>query len=138
MFVSKYCKDQTLLKIRLIYDKPLFGGQPPLTGHLPIPRGWPLHVLNEGSTFYVSSLIFFSFRYSDFCQSPKLPENPTLRPWLHEIGTLVKYPAIIQTISLSPSKLSICSNQGEQRENAQERPADFSQLTELAGRLTIF
>ena len=67
--------------------------------------------------------IFFSFRYSDFCQSPKLPENPTLRPWLHETGTLVKYPATIQTISLSPSKLSICSKQGEQRENAQERAA---------------
>ena len=36
-----------LLKIMLIYDKPLLSGQPPLGGHLLVPRGWPL---NEGST----------------------------------------------------------------------------------------
>ena len=27
----------------LIYDKPLLSGQPPLSGHLPVLRGWPLN-----------------------------------------------------------------------------------------------
>ena len=29
-----------LLKIMLIYDKPLLSGQTPLNGHLPVPRGY--------------------------------------------------------------------------------------------------
>ena len=32
-----------LLKITLFYDKHLLSGQPPLSGHLPVPRGWPLN-----------------------------------------------------------------------------------------------
>ena len=31
----------------VIYDKPLFSGQPPLSEHLPVPRGW---LLNGRST----------------------------------------------------------------------------------------
>ena len=27
----------------LIYDKPLLSGQPLLSDHLPVPRGWPLN-----------------------------------------------------------------------------------------------
>ena len=33
-------KVMLLLKIMLIYDEPLLNGQPPLSGHLPVPRGW--------------------------------------------------------------------------------------------------
>ena len=36
-----------LLKIMLIDDEALLSGQPPLSGHFPAPRGWPL---NCGST----------------------------------------------------------------------------------------
>ena len=32
-----------LLKIMLIYDDALLSGQPPLSGHLPVPRGWALN-----------------------------------------------------------------------------------------------
>ena len=32
-----------LLKIMLIYDEALLSGQPPLSGHLPVPQGWPLN-----------------------------------------------------------------------------------------------
>ena len=32
-----------LLKIMLIYDEALLSGQPPLSGHLPVPRGWVLN-----------------------------------------------------------------------------------------------
>ena len=41
-------KVMLLLKIMLIYDEPLLNGQPPLSGHLPVPRGW--RSLNGGST----------------------------------------------------------------------------------------
>ena len=30
-----------LLEIMLIYDQPLLSGPAPLSGHLPVPRGWP-------------------------------------------------------------------------------------------------
>ena len=33
-----------LLEIMLIYDQPLLSGQAPLSGHLPVPRGWPRFV----------------------------------------------------------------------------------------------
>lgn len=33
-------KVMLLLKIMLIYDAPLLNGQPPLSGHLPVPQGW--------------------------------------------------------------------------------------------------
>ena len=32
-----------LLKFMLIHDKPLLSGQPPLSGHLPVPQGWQLN-----------------------------------------------------------------------------------------------
>ena len=43
-----------LLKILLISDEPLLSNQPPLGGHLLVPRGWPL---NGGST-----VLSFSFK----------------------------------------------------------------------------
>jgi len=43
-----------LLKIMLISDEPLLSSQPPLGGHLLVPRGWPL---NRGST-----VLSFSFK----------------------------------------------------------------------------
>jgi len=36
-------KVMLLLKIMLIYDEALLSGQPPLSGHSPIPRGWALN-----------------------------------------------------------------------------------------------
>ena len=42
LFENLIIKAMFLLKIMLIYDEPLLRGQPLLSGHLPIPRGWPL------------------------------------------------------------------------------------------------
>ena len=33
----------SLLKIMLINDEPLLSGQPPISSHLQVPRGWPLN-----------------------------------------------------------------------------------------------
>ena len=46
-------KVMLLLKIMLIYDEALLSGQPSLSGHLPVTRGWPL---NWGSTVLLGSL----------------------------------------------------------------------------------
>ena len=46
-----------LLTIMLIYDDSLLSGQPPLSGHLPAPRVWPLRevaVSSVGNEAYVS------------------------------------------------------------------------------------
>ena len=49
-------KVMLLLKIMLNYDAPLLNGQPPLSGHLPVPQGWS--ALNGCSTLL--SLQFLS------------------------------------------------------------------------------
>ena len=38
-----------LLMIMLIFDKPLLSGQPPLSNHSQVPRGW---LFNGGSTVF--------------------------------------------------------------------------------------
>ena len=47
-----------LLKLMLFHGKPLLRGQPPLSGHLPVPRGWELN----GSSTTVPYFISFSDR----------------------------------------------------------------------------
>ena len=42
-----------------IYDEPLLSGQPPLSGHSPVPRGWPL---NEGCFFL--DIIYLTYFWS--------------------------------------------------------------------------
>ena len=42
LFENLIIKAIVRLKIMLIYDEPLLRSQPSLSGHLPIPRGWPL------------------------------------------------------------------------------------------------
>ena len=46
-------KVMLLLKIMLIYDEALLNGQPPLSVHFPVPRGWQL---NCGSTVSLGTL----------------------------------------------------------------------------------
>ena len=50
-------------KIKLIYDEPLLSGQPPLSGHLPVLRGWQfnggLTVLSLVLTLVFASLVKF-------------------------------------------------------------------------------
>ena len=38
---SRFVKDDA--HAMLIYDEPLLSGEPPLSGHLPVLRGWPLN-----------------------------------------------------------------------------------------------
>ena len=54
-----FLKDRVLflLKIMLIYWRTSVSGQPPLSGHLPVPRGWPLN----GSSAVLIFYLFHSF-----------------------------------------------------------------------------
>ena len=46
-------KVMLLLQIMQIYDEALLSGQPTLSGHLPVPRRWPL---NSGSAVLLGTL----------------------------------------------------------------------------------
>ena len=45
-----------LLTIMLIYDDSLLSGQPPLSGHLPAPRVWPLREVELQLVLWVMKL----------------------------------------------------------------------------------
>ena len=51
---SWFAKDYTY--VMLIYDEPLLSGQPPLSGHSPVPRGWPLN----GGCFFLD-IIYLTY-----------------------------------------------------------------------------
>ena len=51
-----------LLKIMLISDEPLLSSQPPLDGHLLVPRGWPLKGESTVLSFSISVCQLFHNR----------------------------------------------------------------------------
>ena len=51
----------SLTLFEMFFLQPVFGGHPILSGHLAIPRGWPL---NTGSTVYNIGLEFVSYLQS--------------------------------------------------------------------------
>ena len=59
-----FLKDRVLflLKIMLIYWRTSVSGQPPLSGHLPVPRGWPLRL--NGSSAVLIFYLFHKFTVS--------------------------------------------------------------------------
>ena len=98
----------------LIYDEPLLSGQPPLSGHSPVPRGWPLN----GGCFFLD-IIYLTYFWS----------SPPPRPLRQQIACSLSLCGWLWTKETPPNKKKRQQQQQNNNKNRITRiPFNFTLL----------